>query len=85
MQAFYCGDGVDKVALAERAHDVGVQGAQVQPTPLALLHPPLPHLALDGLGGLLDGGRDLHPVLVLEGRGPRAPRLLLHRFMRTHS
>ena len=50
MQALHHGDRIDEVALAERAHDVRVQGGQVEALALPLLHEPLADLRLYGAG-----------------------------------
>ena len=65
MQALHHGDRIDEVALAERAHDVRVQGSQVEALALQLLHEPLADLRLYGAGRPLDGRCHLHAVLVL--------------------
>ena len=52
MEALDDGDGIDEVAAAEGAHDVGVERRQIQLATLPLTLQPLTHLALPA-GGLL--------------------------------
>ena len=77
MQALHHRDGVDQVAGADAAYNVGVELAQVHPRLL---------LGLDQLGGLrhgeprglLDRSHDLHPVLILERRRSGGAGVLVH-------
>ena len=79
MKTFHHSDGVDQVARAEGADNVRVQVGQLHRLLLLLLlHHLLGRLGLGQPGGLLDGLRHLHPVLVLEGRGAGGAGVLVH-------
>ena len=77
MQTLHNRDRVNQVSLADAAHDVGVELAQVQSGLLLRLQRP-GALGHGEPGGLLDGGHNLHPVLVLEGRRSGGAGILVH-------
>jgi hypothetical protein len=72
-------DRIDEISVTNSAHDVGIERGQTDIFALSLPLLPLVDLGLYGAGGPLDGGRHLHPVLVLQRRRTRRSRLLLHR------
>ena len=77
MQTLHHRDGVYQVSGAQPAHDVGVELAQVHPRLLLGLGLP-GGLGHGESGGLLDRSHHLHPILVLERRGPGGAGRLVH-------